>query len=322
MISVSRGLLPIAAALGWLLQAEELCAQFQTGDIAAAESPSFSGVSIGWVEKFTPTLNGQIFAQYADTPRSVAFDAQHNLYVALTDSIDWFDSTGTSRGTFASLPGLFPTSQVFDRNGDSYVGQRFAPQQLLKLDAAGNVTRTYDLSSITPDAPFAVDLAADQCTLFFVHPFLTSLKRYDVCTGTPLADLPTALPSTGSLSALRVLNDGTFLVANNDAVYRLSASGAILQTFSRPGGSEWRAVALSPSGETFYATSGAAIQEFRLSDGALIRGPASTVQRVNALAVAGEPRAALGPEPVPTFSPFVALTLAVCLALIAWRAVG
>jgi hypothetical protein len=87
-----------------------------------------------------------------------------------------------------------PQTLVVARSGAIYVlaGSRTSGMVVIAFDANGQVTGTHPM----PGAA-SIDLAADQCTLWSAG---DGIRRYNVCTGTPLPDF-----LTGWTSAVRVL---------------------------------------------------------------------------------------------------------------------
>jgi hypothetical protein len=74
-----------------------------------------------------------------------------------------------------------------------------------------------------------MDLGADQCTLFVIEN-ARRVRRFDVCTGTPLPDLIVAT-APRDFTALRVLPDGGLLIATDSDLQRYDASGALLRSY-------------------------------------------------------------------------------------------
>jgi hypothetical protein len=77
-----------------------------------------------------------------------------------------------------------------------------------------------------------IDLAADQCTLYYIEGY-GIIKRFNVCTETPLPDFASASAfSTFSVHDVRVLPDGGALVAGYEALYRFDAAGTLTRTYA------------------------------------------------------------------------------------------
>src|SRR3989441_8958057 len=87
-----------------------------------------------------------------------------------------------------STDGGCSESIVFDAAGNFYVGHG-CDEDVRKYNAAGVLQHNFD---VTPEARGSdwIDLAADQCTLLYTSAG-TTIKRFDVCTNTQLADFAT-----------------------------------------------------------------------------------------------------------------------------------
>lgn len=162
--------------------------------------------------------------------------------------------------------------------------------------------------------PTAIDLAADQCTLYLAVYGSTRIGRFDVCTGTPLSDLTSSFPDS-SVTTIRILPDGSILVAARLAIYRIDGSGSILQTYSLANREYWAGLAVDPGGTSFRSSTYAVLTQFSLA-GETLRtlnsGP------ITSLAIVGEPRVGtLPPLTVPALQPLALLCLAAALALVA-----
>ena len=77
-----------------------------------------------------------------------------------------------------------------------------------------------------------IDLASDQCTLYYTTEG-TDIMRYNKCTNTQLPNFnAVSFDPDYSAFELRILPDGSVLVADSDAVIHLDASGNVIQTYS------------------------------------------------------------------------------------------
>lgn len=141
---------------------------------------------------------------------------------------------------FARPPGAgtynLPESCVFDRSGNVYVGQAGASSSsdeaiaVMKFDRHGNSLDRF----VVPTGPRGTDwieLAGDQCTLYYTSED-TSVRRYNLCTRTPLPDFAIDL-TPPYCYALRLRPNSELMVACQDAVHRLSPQGVNLQTYTR-----------------------------------------------------------------------------------------
>jgi hypothetical protein len=121
---------------------------------------------------------------------------------------------------------------------------------VLKFDPSGNLLATFSPATEDRGTDW-IDLAADQCTLFYTSEGLL-VKRFDVCTNTQLTDFNTAPLPGSNAYAHRILPSGGLLVADTSVVVRLDASGNQIQTYTLPGSSVLFAINLDPDGTSFW----------------------------------------------------------------------
>jgi outer membrane protein assembly factor BamB len=260
-----------AIAIGW--NAEAAAQSFAPGDV-------FVALRTGEVQWRRPDgmLNAVLVGSIQGKVEGLGFDAAGNLYVShycadlsvcqTGNSFEKFNSMGIPLGAFGSGYNCNPYSIAFNRDGQAYVGQADCTGSTLKFSATGVLERA--LSPQWENRGTAwIDLAADGCTLFYTSQG-SKVKRFDVCTGAQLPDFTTTLPSVAN--QLRILGDGGVLVATNDAIVRLNASGAIAQTYDVLGEFRlWYGVALVGDG-TFWASNygSSNVYRFNISTGAVL----------------------------------------------------
>lgn len=221
---------------------------FQPGDVLAS-------VGTGKVKHFKP--DGTLI-QTLDTTTNAnettggCFDDSGSYFVTTfgAQKLSKFDSDGDLLD--ADVGGAFgnsnPESCIIAGDGSIYVGQADGTADVVKLSPSGTVLDTFDVATTARGSDF-IDLAADGCTLFYSSEN-SEIKRYDVCTDTQLADFATGLDRP--CFALRIRPNGEVMIACASQVYRLSATGTVLQTYPVPGTSFLFALNLDPDGETFY----------------------------------------------------------------------
>ena len=219
---------------------------YQTGDVLA-------GVGNGKIKHFSST---GILLDTLDTgagsteDTGMAFDAAGNLYATVfqANNLYRFDNKGNLLGTFGGGYNQDPESIVFDKNGNAYVGQADGSAQILEFSSTGAL-----VSSFSPDREERgtdwIDLAADQCTMHYTSEG-SSIKLFNVCTNTQLADFATGL--SGSCYGHRIRPNFEELVACTTQVYRLSSTGAVIQTYHLPGTSLLFALNLDPDNKSFW----------------------------------------------------------------------
>lgn len=310
-------------------------ATFSTGDVAVATASGVPGSEFlsGEVRLFTSAGVPVGGMPTTGVPFSAVFDAGQRLWFSTwsgggrsTASTEVW-ATRTSRDSLMAFGG---SSAVFDAAGNLYVLTDWLtapPTSLRKYSPAGSLLATYTLAG---REPINIDLAADQCTMYVFYVFgAPAIGRYDVCSRTELTDVPIvpdAFADTFShVRQFRVLADGSLLVPFGSHVARIHSNGTVLQTYTVPAalaGTEYAAVALDPTGTSFWlATRGQVPRVFLidLASGVVRSGPTSIGGPVEAVVVSGERRAALllAPAPTPTLSSVGLVALATALLVIA-----
>ncbi|MBI4261877.1 MAG: hypothetical protein HY658_15090, partial [Actinobacteria bacterium] len=182
----------------------------------------------------------------------MTFSPEGSLYVTDFERsvIHVLDELGNPAGTFGPTFDAQPESIVFDAEGSAYVGQAEGTQDILKLDPQGQIVARYDAQTEDRGTDW-IDLAADQCTIFYTSE-LASVLRYDACGDQQLPAFATGLPGERAY-AVRVLPDGGALVADTDFIVRLSPSGEEVRRYDAPGMDDWFALNLDPDGTSFWS---------------------------------------------------------------------
>jgi len=144
-------------------------------------------------------------------------------------SITLLDS-GVSSITHPWVSGLnTPFSCVVNASGNFYVSTFDSTADVILFAPDGTQLDTFDLATQFPI--FDIDLATDNCTLFYTDTSLT-IKRYDVCTDTQLSDFATVPVSPfGFCVALQIRPNGEVITVCFDVVHRLSSAGALIQSY-------------------------------------------------------------------------------------------
>lgn len=236
----------------------------QTGDVFVAVGTPSSEGQVQWYRNgalLTTLHTGQTTTNAA----GMAFDASGNLYVTVFQAANVikFDRNGNLLGTFGSgyssgevLVSNDPESIVFDSGGNAYVGQADGTRQVRKFDSSGNFLAAFSPATEDRGTDW-IDLAADQKTLYYASEG-THVKRFDLSTSTQLSDL-NSVPLLGAAAyALRILNDGSVLVADTDRVVHLNSSGVVVQTYLASSiepsneGPALFALSLDPDGTSFW----------------------------------------------------------------------
>jgi len=257
----SRGLarwaalpLLLTALLGGASPASAAGVPYAIGDVFAADSNGiikhFSplGVQLDTLDTLTGSaeVTGMCFGESGNL-RSTNFT---------TNNMTLFDNMGNIiTSPWAGPFDTHPESCALNSAGEIYVGQADGSRDVLKFDAAGTLLDSYDVAT-GPRGSDWIDLAADQCTLFYTSEGPT-IRRFDTCTNTQQADFATNLTEPGFSTicyALRIRLNGEVMVACTNRLYRLDATGAVIQSYPLPAGetSILFAMNLDPDDATFW----------------------------------------------------------------------
>src|SRR5437762_5613150 len=248
-----------------------------SGDLKETISDGLGGFTAGCA--FNPALD-KLYTTDSSFTRIVVYDN------APPHPILQIINTGHSDGGCSE-------SVVFDAAGNFYVGDD-CDEDVPKYNAAGVLQQKFE-PAIEARGSDWIDLAADQCTLLYTSAG-TTIKRFNVCTNTQLADFATGLPGSAAF-ALRILPNGDVLVADSDAIRRLNSLGATVQTYDAPGEDSWSALSLDANATSFWAGnfSSSNFYRFNLATGAIELGPINTAtgpSTLRGICVRGEPTVA------------------------------
>ena len=300
-----------------LLAAVRVHAAITTGDLlTASEGPPvgffvFGDLGVlhadGSYNQLRTYQNGGAWAVGVATP--------NRLYVSeilpLNPRLVVADANGTPITVLS--PGIF-NDFAFDQAGNGYA----ATGTVLKYSPAGQLLATYN-PAVSGQYPSVrgVDLAADQCTLYYTAGSST-IKRFDLCRNTQLTDFAT-IPGE-QLRPIRILPSGDLLVGGLNGLYRIDATGTIRLTF-QPFGTDpvfsYKAIAVADSTSVWIAW-GSSIERIDYQSGTIVQGPLfGPATEIQSLAVVGELRAGTSPAPIPALTPLAIIALAAALAGIA-----
>lgn len=188
-----------------------------------------------------------------------------------------------------------PESIVFAANGHYFVGTSEGTGNILEFDDTDTYVGSHAVARDVNGSD-NVDLAVNQTTLFYTSQG-SSVKRYDLIAG-QLPDFATNLPDPYAF-AFRILppgdGSGGLLVANNTAIVRLDAAGAVIKSYTVDGESGWYSVNLDPNGTSFWAGAvySTNFYRFNIDTGVVELGPITAGGDLRGVTIKGEPTAAL-----------------------------
>ena len=217
------------------------------------------------------------------------FDSSGNFYVTdfNANDVTKFDPSGVLIGSFGSGYSTNPESITFDAAGNFYVGQAGGSHLVRKFTPLGVLITTF-APAIEVIGTDWIDLAADNCTLFYTSEG-THVKRFNVCSNTQLTDFNSvALPGAAAF-ANRLLPSGGVLVADTDRVVRLDATGTLVQTYTNAAlglsgtvATPIFALNLDPDGTSFWtATTDGAVRKADISSGTVLKSWSAAAGFVN-----------------------------------------
>lgn len=208
----------------------------------------------------------------------LAFDAAGDLLASDSeDQIVEFDPQGHFMRVFADttadgLPGE-PASITVDAAGHVFVGARspdintVAANVIREYDSAGNLVDHFTVQAAYPEVPF-IDMSADQCTIHYTAD--RGVLAYNVCTRSQESPVST---SVGGYAVREIPGTGGhMLLAAEDRVLLLDASGAVVRTYQPPYcGCEQ--LSLDPDGTSFWTAESRQNRVYRIrsSDGRVLK---------------------------------------------------
>jgi streptogramin lyase len=278
---------------------------FNKGDVLA-------GLGSGKIGHFTST--GTLLDTLDTTSGSIeetgmCFNSAGAVFATnwTASSASKFDSTGAlAAATFGSGYNNDESCAV-DHLDNIYFGNA-SSAKLLKFSPTGTLLNTYTLQTENRGTDW-IDLAADQCTVLYTSEG-SHIKRFNTCTNTQLTDFATLPAST--CYAHRERPNGEAIVACSTNVYRVSAAGAVTQTYAGTtlGNSiGLYAVNLDPDGTSFWTSdfSSGIVYRVDIASGTVLSQFASNqTSPAQGLAVVGEITVAQ-PTPTPTPTPTAAV---------------
>ena len=208
----------------------------------------------------------------------MTIDSAGNLYVTNfgADTVSHFDNQGNLLGTFGSDYEYEPESLLLDKDGNFYVGHAGA-SIVNKLDRQGNLLTQFDVETEDRGTDW-IELGPDQCTLYYTSEG-NRILRFDICANRQLPDFASGLPGEAAY-ALRLLDDGSILVADSEEIYHLDTNGNVIRSYDAPGEDCWFALNRDPDGRSFWSgdTCNGNFYKFDIKSGNLLLGPINACQ--------------------------------------------
>jgi hypothetical protein len=223
-----------------------------SGRIAFSVGDIFAGIGDGKFNRFDPTGaltetldDGQVVPGENATT-GMCFDPVGNMYATnvRANSMSQFSNDGTLLAATFGTFNAQPESCLIIDGKTMFTSEVAGTGDILRLDLSGKQLANYDVRRSD-----WIDLAADRCTMYYTDEG-PAIHRFDVCTNSPLKDFVTR---GGGYFALRILPDGTILVAATSAVKRFSSSGTEIASYTAPGENFFFALNLDPDGVHFWS---------------------------------------------------------------------
>jgi hypothetical protein len=249
----------------------------------------------GTIDRFLP--DGTPVETLPQGQTGMCFDAAGNMYATYfgANKMVKYDNKGAIiQDPFGSGFNADPESCVRDGAGNFYVGQADGTGDVLKFDSSGNPLGSFDVAT-GPRGTDWIDLAADQCTLFY-NSEGPIMRRFNVCTNTQLADFANTAGCLGV--GMRIHPNGdVFTACFDDTIRRLDSTGAVVQSYPIAGASNLFAFNLDPDGTTFWtADFSGTIYRVNITSGAIVK-QFTRGAGVEGLAIFGEVTAAVEGPP-------------------------
>ncbi|MGZ5445024.1 MAG: hypothetical protein ACXW5U_18890 [Thermoanaerobaculia bacterium] len=208
------------------------------------------------------------------------------------------DGTGVLRNSISGPQGSGGAGIVVDRQGHMHALRFGTGYSLVTVDADGVLLRDSPLPIEDAMRIDAVDLGADQCTLFYAgrdwsdaYEARGRIGRINVCVGTVLLHFAADLPDIPR--DLRILPDGDLLVVYATRLVRYDATGAIVHQLDATPEEWFHAVALDRD-PRFVWIGSSDLRRVNLATGEIVeRLPVYGYPEK--ISVIGEPRAARQP---------------------------
>jgi hypothetical protein len=236
---------------------------FQRGDVFTW---STSG---GSVQEYSPS--GQLVQTVpatSTTGLALCFDPSGDHMIV--PGVGLFDSSGNLLpSNWASVTGV--QRCVADGLGHVYVINPAVPggtpATMKKYGVRGNLIRTMDAVMPTGVGPWGMDIAPDECTIYYaIWQGTAGISRFNACTDTQLS----LFNNWTFANDVKVLPDWQVLTLDDPAATLWDASGQHVRDFTPPPatlGTGLRSLGVDPSGTSFWMAGGLGLGRFDVATG-------------------------------------------------------
>lgn len=184
--------------------------------------------------------------------------ANSNLPPNSTNGIRIINKDGTPGNTIdVSAYQKTPTSITFDKQGNAYVGGLWndSGDEIVKINPTG--TAILDHYPVSSDnfvwGPEHVEMDCNDSIIYYTN-LRERVKRYNVVTHQQLPNFADLTGSVSWLFGMRLLPDNTILVVTADhVIFRLNASGTIIQTYTPTNLASFFGISCTPDGKSFWS---------------------------------------------------------------------
>lgn len=296
-----------SALLPLLLSVAPAAAQpLERGDVVVSSATSGAPSRI-LVYRNDGTFKRELASITPDIFRESLFQ-RNLLHVPTQPRVRIFDPNGTA------LPAIeVPLLVYLSPAADGSIVGASGSGELFHFNADGTLRYSRDTVILAEPRAHGVDLAADQCTLFANSG--SAIVSWNICDNTSWRLVSPIMPFFGT--ALRVLPNGSFLMAYRTDVALLDSGGNTIRTYGIPGVS----LALDVDRTSFWVGAGGSLLKVDIATGTILQN-ITVGEAVSFLSVVGEPRAALQASSIPTMQPLMIAILGVALLVLAMRALS
>jgi len=241
-------------------------APFQRGDVFFTDGTDAPGTAN--IQEYSPS--GELQQTIPGTLGATAMCFDPSGGHLILPGVGLFDSSGNPLASnWASVTDAGRC--VADGFGDVYVSSE-ASDSITKYDLTGDLIQTFTPAIYGGGIfPWGIDLAPDECTIYY-GAFQDSFNgRFNVCTNT---QGPTFSNNSieNSPDDLRVLPNGQILVTTDVGGLLYDASGSVLREYvpGIPISNDLRSMSLDPDGTSFWMSGAYGVVHYDINSGSLL----------------------------------------------------